>query len=953
MRPPILPLPRLALKLSLALAAALLPAAGFSLVSLPAHAQSAMDKARAAQARGDLRAAQIEFRNAARNDPNSAAIRAALAQASLDVGDTDTAEKEARAAIEKGYDRAAGTSLLVRAYLGRNRAPDLLRDFPVPDASTPAPVAAQIMAGRAQALMSLDRRDDARAAVAEAVRLNPNAAEPHMAASRLALIENDRAAAVAATERALAADPNNIQALMSKGTLLYEQGQFQPAVDAFGKVISQMPGSVLARTRRAEAYLRLDNAAAATADVDAALRVANNYPAALYIRALLQARVQDWKGADETLQRLGAATQNFADGYLVLAYVKNALGQKEQAEDAARRHVARRPDDPRGAKLLASLELAANRPDAAAGTLDRLASRNAADIEALEMLARAHAAAGRPREAAAALERAATMAPDNAGIQARLAIARLTIGNTEGAAEAANAVLRLDPAQQGMHQVLAAAALARGDLDGTERELALVPAAQRDSELAGIIEATVRLIRVDLPGARAAFEAILKAHPESTRARLGLARVAAMQGQGDEAEKLFGEVLAREPFNGEALSRLVGAAQSNTPRAPAARAVLERAQAANPGEPNLAIALAGVMLNAKEFDKAIAVLDAEALRPRRRGTPVLILLAEAYAAQEKWDEAMAAARTALAEEPENVLARQQLAAITARKGDPRGAEALLQVGLNAQPASLPLQQALVQLVRQDRGLDAALAMADRVLATPQTRPASLFLKGDLLMSAGKHEEAAAAFAASYQQAPSRELAMRQVAAWQLAGKTDEAAKALDAWVVREPSDLPAAANLAQLEIALGRTAQAEARLKPIVAAQPADAVSLNNLAWLMQLRADPATDAGKATLAEARRIAERAYYLQPSPETSDTLGWVLARQGEAQAALPLLRAAAAATVAQRRADPSMFYRLAFALRASGQRDEAIRLLEPVVAADVRFPEREAAAQMLQELKAGG
>lgn len=204
-----------------------------------------------------------------------------------------------------------------------------------------------------------------------------------------------------------------------------------------------------------------------------------------------------------------------------------------------------------------------------------------------------------------------------------------------------------------------------------------------------------------------------------------------------------------------------------------------------------------------------------------------------------------------------------------------------------------------------------------VLATPQTRPASLFLKGDLLMSAGKHEEAAAAFAASYQQAPSRELAMRQVAACSSpAGKTDEAAKALDAWVVREPSDLPAAANLAQLEIALGRTAQAEARLKPIVAAQPADAVSLNNLAWLMQLRADPATDAGKATLAEARRIAERARHPQPSPETSDTLGWVLARQGEAQAALPLLRAAAAATVAQRRADPDV---LPPGLRAARQR----------------------------------
>jgi Tfp pilus assembly protein PilF len=61
-----------------------------------------MERARAAQARGDLRAAQIEYRNAVRNSPQSAEARAALAQASLDVGDTDTAEKEARAALERG-----------------------------------------------------------------------------------------------------------------------------------------------------------------------------------------------------------------------------------------------------------------------------------------------------------------------------------------------------------------------------------------------------------------------------------------------------------------------------------------------------------------------------------------------------------------------------------------------------------------------------------------------------------------------------------------------------------------------------------------------------------------------------------------------------------------------------------------------------------------------------------
>lgn len=787
------------------------------------------------------------------------------------------------------------------------------------------------------------------------MRLAPGAAEPHLAAGRMALVDNDRAAAIAATDQALAAAPNNIDALLRKGTFQYEAGQFQPAIETFGKVLTQMPGNVIARTRRAEAHFRLNETDAARADVDAALRTAPGNPTAMYLRAVLQASAQDWRGADETLQRMGNAVQNFADGFLLQASVKNALGQTSQAEDAARRHVARRPDDPRGARLLAALELQAGKPDAAAGTLERIATRGAADVESLDLLARAHLAMGRPREAAAALERAAIMAPDNVGIQARLAGARLAANNTAGAAEAAETVMRLDPSQQGMRQVLAAAALNRGDLAEAERELAQVPANLRDSELAGIIDATIRLVRVDLPAARTAFETILRNHPNSIRARLGLARVAAMQGNAEEAERLFGEVLGREPGNGEALSRLVAAARSNTPRAAAARAALERAQTAHPGEPSLALALASVLIAVNEPAKAVAILEAEPLRPRRQGTGVQLLLAEAYAQQQKWNEAIAAARTGLAEEPENVFFRQQLATLMVRNRDPRGADALLRVGLGAQPGNAVLQNALVQVAREERGLDAALEVADRLARQPESRPASLLLRGDLLMGATppRAEEAAQAYAASFAQTPSRELALRQAGAWGAAGKPEEAAKVLEAWLSREPNDVGVASTLAQFEIALGRNEAAERRMAQVVAAQPSDAISLNNLAWLMQARADPATAEGKAKLAEARLLAERAYFLGPSPETSDTLGWVLAKQGETQAALPLLRAAVGAAVARRSGDPGMFYRLAYALRATGQRAEAIQLLEPVLATDTQFTEREAAARMLQELKAGG
>ncbi|MDB5373038.1 MAG: Tetratricopeptide 4, partial [Belnapia sp.] len=127
----------------------------------PALAQS-MERARVAQARGDLRAAQIEYRNAVRAEPNSAPARAALAAVSLDLGDGDTAEKEARAALERGFDPAAGTAMLLRSYLLQNRGRDLLRDFPIPAEPARAAVGGQIAAARAVAALGLDDRPGAR-----------------------------------------------------------------------------------------------------------------------------------------------------------------------------------------------------------------------------------------------------------------------------------------------------------------------------------------------------------------------------------------------------------------------------------------------------------------------------------------------------------------------------------------------------------------------------------------------------------------------------------------------------------------------------------------------------------------------------------------------------------------------------------------------------------------------
>src|ERR1700756_656734 len=78
-------------------------AAWLSLVPVIAHADGLADARRAVR-KGDLRTAQINLRNAVRSDPQNAEAHYWLGRVSLELGDPIAAEREARAAKDRGFD---------------------------------------------------------------------------------------------------------------------------------------------------------------------------------------------------------------------------------------------------------------------------------------------------------------------------------------------------------------------------------------------------------------------------------------------------------------------------------------------------------------------------------------------------------------------------------------------------------------------------------------------------------------------------------------------------------------------------------------------------------------------------------------------------------------------------------------------------------------------------------
>nr|WP_314071074.1 XrtA/PEP-CTERM system TPR-repeat protein PrsT [uncultured Roseococcus sp.] len=899
----------------------------------PAMANPARDRAVLAQARGELRAAQIEWRNAVRAEPTVGAIRAGLASASLDIGDVDTAEREARAALANGYDRAAGTALLMRVLLSQGRFRDVLSEFPEPAPDLPPAVALQVAAGRALAQIGSGDVEGARASVATAERLNGASMEAGVAAASLAMTEGDKAAAEARIDRTLAAHPNAREALLIKAQLQLERNDPTGALENFGRIVSTAPGEVTARLRRAEVLLRMGQVDRAAPDIDAVSASVPNNAMAVYLRAMAFSLQQNWRAADATLQRLGPQVAAFPDGLLMQAMAKRGLGQTAQAEDAARRHVARFPDDPRGARLLGSMALDGGRPEEAVAVLARATQREPRDPELYELLGRAYSTVGRSAEAVQALEKAVSIAPDNPTLLTRLGIARLAVGDAEGAQNAVREALKHGPALPGAREMLVATAMSRGDLATAETELAGLPADTRRGEVASSLAGTLSLMRLDLPAARTEFENAIRQAPASKIGRLGLARVALLQDRGEEAIRLVAEVLRQDPANAEAIRRMseltTGAA------GPAALTALVAEQAASPAQPALAITTAEALARNGQADRAIAILGGDALR-QGRGTAIPLARSEIQAAAGQAARAEESAREALAEDPSSARARVQLARLRMRANDPREAEALLREGLRAAPGDAMLQQALMGLITENRGVDAALAEATQLASQADALPAAATLRGDVLMAAHRPAEAAQAFAALTPSSPSGPLALRLSAALQAAGQPDQAAAALRARVEAVPDDVEVLNALAQFDIVAGRIAEAEARLRQLIAIAPEHPMALNNLAWLLGERGDP------DSLVQARGFAQRAFYLAPNPDTADTLGWILARGPDHGLAITLLR--------QGGDRAGTAYRLAYALQKAGERQEALRVLTPVLATDTTFPERSQAERLRAELQ---
>ncbi|WP_051234255.1 tetratricopeptide repeat protein [Halomonas halocynthiae] len=170
------------------------------------------------------------------------------------------------------------------------------------------------------------------------------------------------------------------------------------------------------------------------------------------------------------------------------------------------------------------------------------------------------------------------------------------------------------------------------------------------------------------------------------------------------------------------------------------------------------------------------------------------------------------------------------------------------------------------------------------------------------------------------------------------GQSAQATNLLTDFLNQHPGNAELRHMLAIRAFRDGDLAMMEAQLRIALEQDPNDAVALNALGYTLADEQIP------SRIDEAARLIERAYQLDPdNPAVLDSLGWVRFRQGDPQAALPLLEKAW-----QQMPDQEVASHLIEVLWTLGQQTHARQMLKLALE---RFAQRPAIDELLQRIPA--
>lgn len=725
-------------------------------------------------ANGNLKAAEIELRNAVREAPQDPLLRTRLARVYLQLGDPVSAEREARAARERNGNEADYLPVLDDALLRQGKFADL-SDLVRPG-NRPAPLESKVRWALGVAAFGLHDHAKSEALLRDAIRLDPSAVPPKVSLARLMATTNP-AEANKLLDAALAADPRSVEALQVKGELERAQGNAPAAMARFDEALRIDPKNVGARLSRASLNIAAGKFAEADQDLDPVLKANPNSIMANYLRAVELDKRQQYAAADRILDRLSPAFAQFPSGYYIEGATKLALGQNVLAESILQKYLAQFPNDAKAARLAAAAALRQHAPQRAVDYLKPIADKPGADAQSLALLGNAYLATGKAELALQFFDKAAALEPNNPAIQTRMAISEISAGQGKEGLAALQRVFDTEAGATIAGPTLALTQLRAGQFDKAAQTVGTLIKRDAKNPLYQTLLGMVKTAQHDIPAAETAFQTALAQDPQFAAARQDLAQLYLAGNRPDDAIKLYKEALAKKPDDAAALLGLANVAmvQKNWS---AANDYVNRARSAAPND--TAPGLAQVRL---------------------------------FELQQDWANAKAVASALSAQFPSDVAVLEAQAQAQLGAGDTNGAISSYKRAHELAPDSMPILSSYLNLLGSAKYYREANGVLRRAV---DRNPKNAALKANLVRVTAELDgvDAAVSLANSYAKSDPASNAYTLVAdqLYENAGRWGDARALLEKETAAHPTDGALAVALARLDIRTGQFAKATAVL---------------------------------------------------------------------------------------------------------------------------------------------
>jgi len=897
--------------------------------SLTAAGKVALDKR-------DTKAAIIQLKSALQANPNLPQARYLLGVALLDSAEPNGAVVELTKALELKHPPEVVVPKLALALVGTGDLRKLITMF---DSTrlTDARAQASLQTSLAIAWYSLGNKAKSEAARAAALSALPNYGRAEVLNATAKAMAGDLTGALATTEEVLKREPELAVAWQLKGEILAgTAGQRAQAAAAFRSALKLDPLSVGAHSALVSMALMDDDLAGAKPLLENMRQaLPPNSGQVLFLSAMLDLREGNLARARDTAATLLRSFPEHVGVLQMAGVTEGRSGSLMAAESHFAKALQYDPEQIQARRNLGNLYLLLGAPTKTLDVLKSVVGEDSRDAESLAIAAQAHQQLGNSRAAETLFSRAAGINPADESVQTLATLSRL------GGMSSDASITELGQLSKRSKGVYADMALLNAHIQRREYDAALTaietiarkqPANATVPEMRG----QLHLLRNDLPAARSAYEAALKANPRAYAALAALANIDQREGKSADAQKRYEDALKADPRNHLAALALIDLRQRAGATPQEVEKLLQKAIKDSPGEASPRLKLIESLMRRKQFADALAQAR-EAAVALPGNLNVLDALGQTQLRAGDLQQAASTYRQMANQDPKSLLPHVRMAELARGRGDLKAAESSLRRALENDPGSEQVQAALVDSAVGDKRLADALTVARDLKKQFPKKAYGAMMEGQAHARNKDWASAASAFQEALKLEPVHtSAAVRLYGAWAASGKRAEAQAFASSRMKAFPDEQVFEYQVAEEALRRNDFAEAERRLSSMVQRYPRQVLVLNNLASAL-------VEQGKTG---GVALAERALAEQPdSPPILDTLASALALDKQYPKALEIQRKAVAA------APEADILRLNLARIAVQAGDKALARteLERLASRGRQFAQQEEVAKLLKSL----